>query len=65
MRMLAEVIRGSLRIHLSDQPRSRLQQSDQPSGTLAGKRLELNGLKEAGLITLEEFEAKKKQLLGL
>ncbi|MBA3472233.1 MAG: SHOCT domain-containing protein [Rubrobacter sp.] len=39
-----------------------MEQIDQPSG-LAGKLFELNELKEAGLITPEEFEAKKKDLL--
>ena len=62
--MLSNVIRG-----LPETPPERaakdqapVEQIDQPSG-LAGKLFELNELKEAGLITPEEVEAKKKDLL--
>lgn len=36
-----------------------------PSSDLTAQLEELNNLKNQGLITQEEFDAKKKQLLGL
>lgn len=36
-----------------------------PSGSAADEILKFKGLLDAGAITQEEFEAKKKQLLGL
>ena len=63
--MLADVIRNLP----STPPERATQQQGLPaaqeaSESLAGKLLELNALKEAGLITQEEYEAKRAELLG-
>ena len=63
--MLADVIRNLP----STPPERATQQQGLPvvhvaSESLAGKLLELNALKEAGLNTQEEYEAKRAELLG-
>ena len=62
--MLANVIRN-----LPSTPPERAIQQELPaahqaSESVAGKLLELNALREAGLITQEEYEAKRAELLG-
>ncbi len=67
--MLADVIRSlpdtpPEQAVQQDMPRVATEQEGHPATSLAGKLLELNELKEAGLITQEEYEAKRAELLG-
>jgi len=49
--------------HTAKGSRASAAQEEHLTGSLAGKLLELNELKEAQLITQEEYEAKRAELL--